>query len=80
MNSIGEECTPLKWDYDKCFNSWFRESYLPGRNISHDQACGELFQSYQNCVKKALKREGIDFSELQKSMVNNTGETPATES
>jgi hypothetical protein len=52
MNSLDEECTPLKTKYDECFNVWFRDSFLKGKaEIGHDQACGELFKSYQSCVQ-----------------------------
>ena len=52
MNSIDEECTPPKSKYDDCFNAWFRDSFLKGRqDRSHDQICGELLSAYQSCLK-----------------------------
>ena len=50
MNSLDEECTPLKTKYDECFNAWFRESFLKGK-AGHEEACGELFKAYQGCLK-----------------------------
>ena len=50
MDSLGEECTPLKAKYDDCFNAWFRDSFLRGKT-DHDQVCGELFKAYQQCLK-----------------------------
>lgn len=50
MESFDSECTPLKTKYDECFNKWFRERYLKGET-DHDEACGELFEAYQKCVK-----------------------------
>ena len=53
MNSIDESCSPLKLNYDNCFNSWFRNVFLKGKasEVSHDQACGNLFRDYQECLK-----------------------------
>lgn len=75
MDSIGPECTDLKWEYDNCFNKWFRESYLRQKPISHDSACGELFQKYKDCVKDALQKQGIDLTELEKSMIKNDNDS-----
>jgi len=50
MNSLDEECTPLKTKYDECFNAWFRDSFLKGK-AGHEEACGELFKAYQGCLK-----------------------------
>lgn len=50
MESFDSECTPLKTKYDECFNKWFRERYLKGET-DHNEACGELFEAYQQCVK-----------------------------
>ena len=52
MNSLDGECTPLKQKYDECFNVWFRDGFLKGKaGQGHDQACGELFKSYQSCLE-----------------------------
>ena len=53
MNSIEESCTPAKLKYDNCFNSWFRDVFLKGKaaESSHEQACGDLFREYQDCLK-----------------------------
>lgn len=50
MNSIGAECSELKTKYDECFNAWFKESFLAGKN-DHDVRCGEFFKVYQNCLR-----------------------------
>ncbi|XP_043924819.1 TP53-regulated inhibitor of apoptosis 1 [Protopterus annectens] len=63
MNSVGEECTELKRDYDQCFNRWFAEKFLKG-NRSADP-CVELFKSYQQCVKKAIKEKEIPVEGLE---------------
>lgn len=63
-NSISEECTPLKQEYDKCFNAWF-EGYLepavaatPEQRSKHSQEkaaeyeerCGKVWTQYKTCV------------------------------
>lgn len=49
MNSIGEECTQLKKNYDDCFNNWFTEKFLKGDH--DDTVCAGIFKIYQECVK-----------------------------
>lgn len=53
MNSIDDSCTPIKAQYDDCFNSWFRDKFLKGKGdeLGHDQACGKFFKEYQQCLK-----------------------------
>ena len=63
-NSIAEACTPLKQEYDKCFNAWF-EGYLepavaasPDQRSKHsqekaaeyEQQCGKIWKQYKDCV------------------------------
>ena len=63
-NSISEACTPLKQEYDKCFNAWF-EGYLEpavaassGQRSKHsqekaaeyEQRCGKIWKQYKDCV------------------------------
>ena len=48
MNSISDDCTLLKREYDTCFNAWYGEKFLKG--IQSDE-CDELFKVYQTCVK-----------------------------
>lgn len=71
MNSLNEECTPLKREYDTCFNTWFREGFLKG---SKDDVCAEVFKKYQVCVKDALKKEGIDLTEVEQSVLGTPNE------
>jgi len=74
MNSLSPECTPLKQEYDKCFNYWFREHYLKG---DHTDICAEIFKKYQGCVKNAMKEQGMDFTELEKSILGTANEKQA---
>lgn len=66
-HSLSPKCTPLKGEYDSCFNSWF-EGYLEpavAANASHDERaafskkkadefhakCGMIWEQYRQCVQ-----------------------------
>ena len=64
-HSLNEKCTPLKKEYDNCFNAWF-EGYLEPAVATTDQArsefskrkaqefqdkCGPVWNSYRECVQ-----------------------------
>ncbi|KAG8597001.1 hypothetical protein GDO81_002137 [Engystomops pustulosus] len=63
MNSVGEECTDMKREYDQCFNRWFVEKFLKGE-CSGDP-CNELFQRYRHCVLKAIKDKEIPVERIE---------------
>lgn len=54
MNSIVPECTNIKHDYDKCFNSWFTEKFLRQGDTKLPPSCDDLFKKYQDCIKPTL--------------------------
>ncbi|KAI9462746.1 mitochondrial distribution/morphology family 35/apoptosis [Russula earlei] len=75
-HSLEERCTPLKLEYDSCFNSWF-EGYLePAVSVSassenrakysrekaeeYERKCGKIWASYRDCVQKAVEDKGLD--------------------
>ena len=45
MNSIGPECSDLKAKYDSCFNVWFSEKFLKGKD--DEDMCKPLFILYR---------------------------------
>ena len=49
MESFDPVCTKHKKAYDSCFNAWFRDRFLKGHS-DHDAVCGELFNTYQQCL------------------------------
>lgn len=51
MNSLSKKCQDAKEKYDACFNNWFSESFLKGKN---EDECQSLFRIYQKCVKVNL--------------------------
>ncbi|KAF7315034.1 hypothetical protein MIND_00017600 [Mycena indigotica] len=74
-DSLAPACTPLKQEYDSCFNMWF-ESYLEPTltNASESQRkahyarkaeefeakCGKVYAEYQSCLHGAVKEKGIE--------------------
>ncbi|RZF34495.1 hypothetical protein LSTR_LSTR011737 [Laodelphax striatellus] len=62
MNSVGNQCTDLKQQYDACFQTWFTERFLKGD--MNDEICAPLFRVYQQCLKKTMKEKQIEFKEV----------------
>ncbi|KAJ7104577.1 mitochondrial distribution/morphology family 35/apoptosis [Mycena crocata] len=75
-DSLSPACTPLKKEYDSCFNVWF-EGYLEptlspsateAQRTAHYQQkaeefktkCGKVYAEYQNCIQNAVKEKGIE--------------------
>ncbi|KAJ7647780.1 mitochondrial distribution/morphology family 35/apoptosis [Roridomyces roridus] len=75
-DSLSPECTPLKQEYDSCFNVWF-EGYLSpaispsatdAQRTAHYQRkakefedkCGKVYKEYQACLQSAVKQKGIE--------------------
>ncbi|KAJ7350677.1 mitochondrial distribution/morphology family 35/apoptosis [Mycena albidolilacea] len=75
-DSLSPQCTPLKNEYDSCFNVWFEEYLEPAlatnatqkqrtahyqRKADEFQAkCGKVYAEYQNCIQNAVKERGIE--------------------
>jgi TRIAP1/MDM35 family protein len=72
MNSISPECQDLKVQYDQCFNKWFREKFLKGH--PDDKSCSTLFESYQRCVKKAIKEKNIELWDVEQDVLGTDKE------
>ncbi|KAF8972038.1 mitochondrial distribution/morphology family 35/apoptosis, partial [Flammula alnicola] len=74
--SLSPECTPLKQEYDSCFNSWFegylepavaasssseaRAAYSKKKAEEFNQKCGKIWEQYKTCVQKSVKDKGLD--------------------
>ena len=63
--SLSDKCTPLKREYDTCFNAWFegylepavaaktpeeRAAYSKEKAEEYDQKCGKVWEAYRSCV------------------------------
>jgi len=75
-HSLSTECTPLKHEYDSCFNAWFegylepavaasasptqREAYSQQKAAEFQERCGKIWESYRECLQKAVKEKGLD--------------------
>ncbi|KAJ7600822.1 mitochondrial distribution/morphology family 35/apoptosis [Mycena floridula] len=72
--SLSADCTPLKLEYDSCFNAWF-EGFLepavatsPEKRAAHSKEkaeeyqkkCGNIWDAYKGCVQKAVEDKGLD--------------------
>jgi len=75
MNSIGPECSELKAKYDSCFNVWFSEKFLKGKD--DEDMCKPLFILYRDCVREAIKRENINMDEVDKRVLGTSEEKQA---
>jgi len=58
MDSFSKKCTPLKQEYDACFNDWYSNKFLKGKGALNE--CQEHFNRYQECIKKELSARGIE--------------------
>ncbi|PVU98924.1 hypothetical protein BB559_001136 [Furculomyces boomerangus] len=56
MESMGSECTPLKKEYDDCFNKWYSEKFLKGEKTDD---CQELFKKYRICINSVLAKNNL---------------------
>lgn len=64
-HSLSEECTPLKREYDTCFNAWFegylepavaatpeqRTQYSQDKAAEYERNCGKIWVQYRECVQ-----------------------------
>jgi TRIAP1/MDM35 family protein len=92
--SLANECTPLKKEYDTCFNAWF-EGYLePAVSASSSsqkyseysqrkaeefqQKCGKVWEEYRACVHKSLKEKGLDKMLQQSREENPLSQPPSS--
>ncbi|KAF5380092.1 hypothetical protein D9615_006269 [Tricholomella constricta] len=71
-HSLSSECTPLKLEYDSCFNAWFegylepavtasasptkREEYSRHHAAIFQEKCGKIWESYRECVQVCIIR------------------------
>lgn len=67
--SLSEECTPLKREYDSCFNAWFegylepavatspeeRSKYSQEKAAEYERNCGKIWTQYRECVQVTIR-------------------------
>ena len=68
-HSLSEECTPLKHEYDSCFNAWFegylepavttssqtRSDYTKRKADEFNTKCGPVWEKYRACIQVRLR-------------------------
>ncbi|KAH9830127.1 mitochondrial distribution/morphology family 35/apoptosis [Rhodofomes roseus] len=85
-HSLSEQCTPLKREYDACFNAWFegylepavstsarpeeRQKFAQEKAAEYERNCGKLWVQYRECVQKAVKDRGLE-SLLEQARTEN---------
>ncbi|KAI0058514.1 hypothetical protein BV25DRAFT_1222118 [Artomyces pyxidatus] len=95
-HSLTADCTPLKIEYDSCFNSWFegylepavsaaaspeqRAKYSKEKAEEYERKCGKIWASYRDCVQKAVKEKGLNELLDQARKENPLKEQPAISS
>ncbi|KAH8089897.1 mitochondrial distribution/morphology family 35/apoptosis [Cristinia sonorae] len=90
-HSLSDECTPLKREYDSCFNAWFegylepavnattpeqRLKYSQDKAAEYERNCGKIWNQYRECVQKAVKDKGLDVLLEQARAENPLKEPP----
>ncbi|CAL1708364.1 unnamed protein product [Somion occarium] len=89
-NSLTDECTPFKREYDSCFNAWFegylepavaaspeqRSKYSQEKAAEYERDCGKIWTQYRECVQKAVKDKGLDTLLEQARQENPLKEPP----
>ncbi|KZT07858.1 uncharacterized protein LAESUDRAFT_650454 [Laetiporus sulphureus 93-53] len=92
-HSLSEECTPLKREYDACFNAWFegylepavsasaspeqRSQFSQEKAAEYEENCGKIWVRYRECVQKAVKDKGLDTLLEQAREENPLKDPPA---
>ncbi|KAF8703670.1 hypothetical protein AX14_014158 [Amanita brunnescens Koide BX004] len=91
-HSLSPKCTPLKREYDSCFNSWF-EGYLEPAVTANERAafskkkadefnakCGKVWDQYRQCVQNAIKERRLDnlLAQAREEYPLNTPPPPQT--
>ncbi|KAF8887017.1 mitochondrial distribution/morphology family 35/apoptosis, partial [Gymnopilus junonius] len=90
--SLSEQCTPLKREYDSCFNSWFegylepavaasqnveaRAAYSKKKADEFQAKCGKVWEEYKACVQRAVRERGLDQLLAQAREENPLNEPP----
>lgn len=79
-HSLAERCTPLKREYDTCFNAWFegylepavaatpatRKQYSSEKAAEYERNCGKIWTQYKECVQVAGFLRLLRFSRVLK--------------
>jgi len=92
-HSLSPKCTPLKHEYDSCFNAWFegylepavastpqkRAEYSKQKADEFEQNCGKIWTTYRECVQNAVREKGLGDLLKQAREENPLKEPPTSQ-
>lgn len=58
MPLVNYVCRKKKKRYDECVKDWYSREFMTGAgNLNQEEVCGDIFESYRQCVLKGIKKE-----------------------
>jgi len=57
MAKVNFVCRKKKARYDKCVSAWYKQDFMVGKSMDQEEACGDKFESYRECVLKGIRKE-----------------------
>ncbi|CCM00457.1 uncharacterized protein FIBRA_02490 [Fibroporia radiculosa] len=91
-HSLAEECTPLKREYDACFNAWFegylepavsaaakqeeRSKFSQEKAAEYERSCGKIWTSYPHAGIKKAVKDRGLDSLLEQAREENPLKDP----
>lgn len=86
-HSLAAECTPLKREYDACFNAWFegylepavsasltseqRTKFSAEKAAEFERSCGKLWKEYKTCVEVSRPLLRSAYSHFTRSLLTH---------
>lgn len=55
------QCEAAKQLYDKAFEKWFSQTFLPGHGSITEMCCKEEFKIYHDCTQQFVIKNGLEF-------------------
>lgn len=56
MALVNHKCRKKKARYDRCVRDFYRE-FMAAKSMDQEEACGEKFEAYRECVLRGIKKE-----------------------
>lgn len=57
MDLVNYNCRKKNKAYQKCIRKWYSTEFLPGKSVSQEDACGDKFEAYRECILTGVKQE-----------------------
>lgn len=68
MESLNPSCTPLKKEYDGCFQQWHKEFIKNPEKFVNFVPCEDLFIKYQNCLQGVVEPLQKDIDQAREHL------------